>query len=573
MEKIRFFCLQKFRAFLFAGFFAAFADWFLRIAESVVLGHWIGEDAMAGVSLLFPLLAIVTFVATTVALGTAIHYSISLGRVEKDRAGAFLAQGLVLALVGGLLLSGVVGLAERWYLPLMDGSEYVEMYALQYLRFAAPIALLECVRVFLVALSFSDGASRLCVTSHVVLTVVFFGASIWGVESGLGAGGVSLGVVVSEIAATLVLIPRFFRTSSSISLKFSVSFRDFLDIVRSGASRVSILLFDAAVFFFLMKLVIGRFGSDDLPVLSVVMVLWGFFSSFGGVGLALQPLVPSYWGEGNTRAIRVLVRHAIRTALVAGCGLAVVGMLLPDIFIWLTGVEYPELVELSRRAVRLVCLAAVPLALIHLFSYYFVFIQQAAVTLGLLLANVLFLWLFSVVGSWIGLDGLWLGLALAPVAALASVSTWILAARGRGAYPCLLPRQHEANVFVFNLTLDEREIVETSRLVAECVSLRLPPSPETASVANRASLMVEEGFLLVKERNPASRRILGEATLDLTDGVRLTLRDDGRLFDLTDVDQKVSSLRAYLVASVMGEHPVRVNLVSAGFNRNVFKLA
>jgi len=76
--------------------------------------------------------------------------------------------------------------------------------------------------------------------------------------------------------------------------------------------------------------------------------------------------------------------------------------------------------------------------------------------------------------------------------------------------------------------------------------------------------------MAVKDRNHG-RRLLGEATVDLNDGVQLTLRDDGEIFDITDADQRVSSLRTFLVASVMERQSGRLNLVTTGFNRNVFK--
>jgi len=79
--------------------------------------------------------------------------------------------------------------------------------------------------------------------------------------------------------------------------------------------------------------------------------------------------------------------------------------------------------------------------------------------------------------------------------------------------------------------------------------------------------------MTVRERNPPGRRLRGEVTLDFSDGIIMTLRDDGVIFDMTDANAKISSLRAYLVASVMERQMGRLNLVTTGFNRNVFRLA
>jgi len=77
--------------------------------------------------------------------------------------------------------------------------------------------------------------------------------------------------------------------------------------------------------------------------------------------------------------------------------------------------------------------------------------------------------------------------------------------------------------------------------------------------------------MIVKDRN-AGRRILAEVTVDLRDGLRLVLRDDGEIFDITDADAKVSSLRSYLVSNLMAATPARRNMLTTGFNRNAFRL-
>ena len=65
---------------------------------------------------------------------------------------------------------------------------------------------------------------------------------------------------------------------------------------------------------------------------------------------------------------------------------------------------------------------------------------------------------------------------------------------------------------------------------------------------------------------------LGLVTVDLNDGLTLVLRDDGEIFDITDADARVSSLRSYLVSNLMTAIPSRRNLTTTGFNRNVFRL-
>ena len=119
---------------------------------------------------------------------------------------------------------------------------------------------------------------------------------------------------------------------------------------------------------------------------------------------------------------------------------------------------------------------------------------------------------------------------------------------------------------IFDIELTDFGIVEVSRKVAGVMTKAEVPE----AIVMRASLMAEEVLMAVKDRNKG-RKVLGEVTLDLNDGITLTMRDDGEIFDITDSDQKISSLRSFLVASVMERQTGRINLVTTGFNRNVFR--
>ena len=166
-----------------------------------------------------------------------------------------------------------------------------------------------------------------------------------------------------------------------------------------------------------------------------------------------------------------------------------------------------------------------------------------------------------------GINGVWAALGAAPVVTTLVFGGFLLWRYGRRQFPLLLPTDRDANLHVFNLTLVDREIAETSSAVSRFLASRNFPE----ATVFRAALMVEEVFMAVKDRNGA-KKIHGEATLDANDGdLALILRDDGEVFDITDADARITSLRAYLVASVMEAMPGRMNLTTTGYNRNVFK--
>jgi len=370
--------------------------------------------------------------------------------------------------------------------------------------------------------------------------------------------------VVAETVGIAILCAHFFRKTNSFRFVWRIDLRDIGYLARASFGSSSALLLDAVLVFFLAKLVIVRFGSDFLPVLGVTLVLWQGLAVFSGIILAVQPIVTVYWGERNMPAIRRVMKVAVGVLLAEAIVLSAVLAVFPDLMVGMVGIELEDLTESARLCVRVMSLGFVSVALLRLFVSYFLYIERPYISLYLTLVcyGAIFV-LASVLSFPWGPSGVWAGLAAGPAVGVTLMAAAILWRRGRAGFPFLLPRGRDARLRTFGLRLTEREIVETSQRVARLV-------PE--AVANRTALLVEEVFMAVRERN-ADRALSGEVTLDLNEGVVLVMRDDGVIFDITDSDQKVSSLRTFLVASVMERHRDRINLVTSGFNRNVFRLA
>jgi hypothetical protein len=138
---------------------------------------------------------------------------------------------------------------------------------------------------------------------------------------------------------------------------------------------------------------------------------------------------------------------------------------------------------------------------------------------------------------------------------------------GRRKFPYLLPSDREAAIRVFDLELDPVSVCASSAAVEAHLKLKGVDGRR----ASKAALLVEEALMVVSDRN-AGKHIKAEITVDLNDGLTLVLRDDGEIFDITDTDARISSLRSYLVSNLMTAIPSRRNLTTTGFNRNVFKL-
>ena len=554
------FGVEKFKGLLLAGSFTVLANYFVRLSDSVVAGNLLGPDALAGINLVSAILAGVSFFSGLVSTGMATNYSLAMGRCETVRARQFFMQALWLILVFGGGLSLLIFFGREAYLGYMGASASISGFAMDYLSWAWIVAVPECLMGLLIMLGYADGDAKLCTLAYAVNFVVNLGVSIVAIKCGMGADGCSFATLMADVAGVAVLTAHFFRKSNTFAPTWHFSLRDSWRIVAASFGDAAAFLCDGLLFFFLNKYVLMNFGSGILPVVGVAVALWGFLEFFNGIGVAIQPIVTVYYGECNMKSVRTVMNAAMKVAVLEGVAFMALFGLFPDLVAGLVGIREPELVRQSEIAIRCMCGGFVALAFAGLFNSYYMFVERAFLAGAVTFLCYLIMPVSCVAaGSLFGVEGVWVGMGVGPFAGLLMASAIIVPTAGFRMFPLLLPRDRDEKTHVFNLRLTDEEIVETSRQVGE-----------VPGVPMRAALMTEEVFMVVKERNKG-RMVLGEVTLDMNDGVKLVLRDDGEIFDITDADQQISSLRTFLVASIMERQSGRLNLVTTGFNRNVFE--
>ena len=558
MKKV--FGVEKFKGLLLAGSFTVLANYFVRLSDSVVAGNMLGPDALAGINLVSAILAGISFFSGLVSTGMATNYSLAMGRCDKVRARQFFMQALWTVLIVGGTFSLLLCLGRAAFVGYMGASETISGFSLDYLSWAWVVVMPECVLGLLIMLGYADGDTKLCTLAYAVNFVVNLGVSIVAIKCGMGAGGCSFATLMADIAGIAVLLAHFFRKSNTFAPVWHFSLMDTWRIVVASFGDAAAFLCDGLLFFFLNKYVIMNFGSEVLPVVGVAVALWGFLEFFNGIGVAIQPIVTVYYSEGNMKSARTVMNAAMLVAVVEGVAFMAVFGLFPKLVSAMVGIREPGLASQAAVAIRCMCGGFVALAFAGLFNSYYMFVERPGLAGAVTFLCYLVMPVSCIAaGSLFGIDGVWAGMGAGPFAGLLMASAIIIPIAGFRAFPLLLPRNRDEKTHVFNLRLTDEEIVETSRRVGEF-----------PGVPMRAALMTEEVLMAVKDRN-RGRTVLGEVTLDLNDGVRLVLRDDGEIFDITDSDQQISSLRTFLVASIMENQKGRLNLVTTGFNRNVFQ--
>ena len=562
------FALSKFRSFLPAATFAMAAEFLMGLSDSIICGHILGETGLSAVNLMQGVFEIVTFIGMMVTVGTSVLFATELGALHVRRAQGYFTLGTLAAVAFGLITAAVLAVVRTSVITAFGASQVVSDMTASYWLWFLPAAALQPVAFFLGTMCYTDGDARLSFCSYLAQLL---GNCLMSVPltMAFGAAGCAVGTGLGSLAAIVVLLFHFRRNGCMLGWSRHFIFSDLLKISRMSFGDASKNIGKAALMFALNAYVIAHFGSEMLPVLAVVVMTIGISEMFDGVANAAQPLASVYIGEKNPLLTKRVMRAAMETALVEGGGVMLLLLAFPGLMLSLVGIDSPTTVPEACLAVRIVSVALPSLAFVLLFNSYYVFIgrERLSAIMTLLAVFVLPVALFPLFGSYWGAHGVWVALGLAPALALGLVALYVFMLGGRRGFPFLMPTGREAALRVFDLELDPASICGASasvgaHLVAQGVERRR---------ASKAALLVEEALMVVHDRN-SGKQIMAEVTVDLNDGLMLVLRDDGVIFDITDVDARVSSLRSYLVSELMTAIPSRRNLTTTGFNRNVFKL-
>ena len=136
---------------------------------------------------------------------------------------------------------------------------------------------------------------------------------------------------------------------------------------------------------------------------------------------------------------------------------------------------------------------------------------------------------------------------------------------GKKMFPFIIP-ESENKIFVHEIEVNEEEIVALNNLVDE----DLKTCNVSAATISQVQLMIEETFMIVKEKNP-TKKVLGDCSLIVNDDmVHLITRDNGIIFNIIDVNAEINSLRQYVAARMIEKNSGAEYLTTISFNRNSY---
>ena len=353
-----------------------------QIADGLFVGRFIGQDALAAVNLIMPLIMMVFAFANMVATGASVRISVLLGEKKQGEA----SQVFSFSLKFIFLMSCVIGVAGfvfaegfvRFLAPgateqaIQHGITYVRVYAafspLLPIYFATDNYLRVCGKEKL-SMWLGIGTQALNIILDVIL-IAFLGQGVWAAAF-TSCVAMALGSVI-----TLLLFKG--KRMDLYYAKGKLPRKSFLRILANGSSEffsnISMSVMSVVYNFFLLKF--G--GTTAVAAFSVIMYVDSIIGMLVfGMCDALQPAISYCYGAGLMDKVKAIFRRIIVGAVVLSTAsllfMMFVGQFVAPLFV---KPEDTELLKVSIIGMKLFSLSYLTGWVDMCFSSYFTALER-----------------------------------------------------------------------------------------------------------------------------------------------------------------------------------------------------
>ncbi len=292
-----------------------------QIADGLFVGRFIGQDALAAINLIMPIIMMVFGFSNMIATGASVRIAVLLGEKKREEASCVFSFTIKIIFLLSCII-GVIGLVlseafVRFLAPgateqaITYGITYVRMYALfsplVLIYFATDNFLRVCGKEKF-SMWISIGTQALNIILDVVL-IVFLGQGVWAAAF-TSCLAMALGSVI-----TLCLFCK--KRLDLYYTRKNITARSFLRILGNGFSEffsnISMSVMSIVYNFFLLK----YGGTTAVAAFSVIMYVDSIVGMLVfGMSDSLQPAISYCYGAGLDKKVKAIFKRVIISAVV-----------------------------------------------------------------------------------------------------------------------------------------------------------------------------------------------------------------------------------------------------------------
>ncbi|MDO5456091.1 MAG: MATE family efflux transporter, partial [Eubacteriales bacterium] len=392
------------------------------MVDTIVAGHYLGSDAVAGVALGMPIIGLMLSFVGMILQGGFLKLLVSMGRSDMDDYQRvfslslsftfivdFIFLGICILGTNGVL--GVAGAAKASAEAVRLGRLYVQTACLMILFFS----LGSLFQIVMATYGYQTDrmlCSVICVVVNVVTSMIFINILPEAIRiAGLGIGS-ALATLAQMLTAWLMMRRRGIKVKYRLYPLSRKNILDSLDMLRRGLPSSIDNMLDSASGSIVNRIILSSFadGTGVLALVAIVKTLWSIIRTVGrGTFYASEPLVGILHGGRDNEGIKKTFITALRMGLIYAAGMAALLLILKNPLL-----GFYHVAENADAHTGVILLALAGLLVVFSFAFNAVYESTGHLLLSLLVAvvpdSILYPLLIPVLSRAFGVTGVWLAM-------------------------------------------------------------------------------------------------------------------------------------------------------------------
>ena len=355
------------KTFVMAAVLTAAASQLAHTADSMIVGHVVGQDAVSAINLVLPLVEVLNCMGFLLCFGANALCAQTIGSNDMDKTARIFTSTILTVLTVGVAVSLGISLFSRQIVELVSEEPHLNNMAYSYIHTYALGGWLQMMSYGLCLFVATDGRPRMVTFAVIagaltnglvdILTISVFG---------MGVEGAALGSLSMFTVNIIVLLTYLRKPTSSYRLKWPGKslFNIFLSNVKEGAPITLSNSLMAVTIMLINDIVLRYLGCDGLFIWSVCLqMLLLSYVFIDGVIESMFAIGGVLMGERDLRGLEILVKQAL-VVIAMLVTIVIIMMYMPNAVGMLFGVTSGSELSIElNRVLRIFALMLIPFSI------------------------------------------------------------------------------------------------------------------------------------------------------------------------------------------------------------------
>lgn len=389
-----------------------------NVVDRIFIGQWCGPDAIAGLTVTFPLMNIATAVGVLVGVGSCSRISIALGKGDRELADRYLGNALTLTILNAIIYISVFALLMEPLLRAFGASSATLPIAAEYMYRLLPGLLLINVAFSLNNVMRASGYPQRAMATmiigaivNVILDPIFIRVFDMGIVGAALATDIAMGV------SAVFVLAHFARRDSTVRFRrhtFGLNTTIVLGIVSIGAAPALVNAASCGINA-IVNTSLAAYAPEGTADTAIAAA--GIFVTFTslavtvvlGICQGLQPILGYNYGAGLAHRLKHTYGLAVTVATALTALASIVGLVAPQ-YVARAFTTDERLIDFTCFAIRhsVWAFAAVGFQIISTALFQSIGKAGKSIFLGLVRQVIFMVPLLLLLPRYAGMSGVWL---------------------------------------------------------------------------------------------------------------------------------------------------------------------